>query len=213
MHSLFLLPLALLASTATAQINASTITNTAEFSAAANQIVSDFIPPSIVVAVGVAVQSAASVASITGDINSIVQSALTAATPPPFLTAIPSEYQSNVQGIESAISSLRQAVSSTSTTSMMPNATANGTLVTMTNSAGMPYTTLIAATGTGVNGTGSNSTVSGMNLGSSSMSAALSSSSASATVANTKSSAFAVPTQVPVMAAGIVGMVGLLAVL
>ncbi|KAI9850406.1 MAG: hypothetical protein M1830_007027 [Pleopsidium flavum] len=150
-----ILSAALLGSTVLAQGDPASIS--AQFSSAANQIISLYIPQSLAVPFGVAIQSAASAASVTGDINSIVESALTAETPPPFLTAIPTVYQSNLMSLESAISALRGAANTgisgaarvtTATdsagstfTSTMPAAATNGSVLTTTNSAGSTYTT------------------------------------------------------------------------
>jgi hypothetical protein len=137
-------------------------TNAAEFSSAANQLVSLYIPASVAVPLGVAVQSAASAQGITGDINSIVQSALTATSAPSFLTAIPSQYQSNIVSLESAISALRGAantgiagasrvVTSTNSagsevvTTQPPSAVVvGGVVVTTTNSAGKTITSTVS---------------------------------------------------------------------
>ncbi|MCJ1364061.1 hypothetical protein MMC16_003170 [Acarospora aff. strigata] len=129
----------------------------AQFSSAANQLISLYIPQSLAVPFGIAVQSAASAASVTGDINSIVESALTAATPPPFLTALPTQYSSNLVSLESAISALRGVAStgisgaprvttvtdtagSTYTSTMPGSAAAAATVITTTDSAGSTYT-------------------------------------------------------------------------
>ncbi|KZF26272.1 hypothetical protein L228DRAFT_8831 [Xylona heveae TC161] len=103
----------------------------AAFSSAADQLISLYIPPTVAVPIAVAIQSALSLT--TGDINSVVHSALTAATPPPFLSAIPSKYSSNVEALESAISELR-GVASTGI-SGAPR------IITTTNSAGSTIVT------------------------------------------------------------------------
>lgn len=86
-------------------------TDPAEFTSAVNVLISQYIPPSVGLPLGAAVQSAASANGETGDINAIVNSALAAPTPPPYLSAIPTEYQPNVAALQSAISSLRGVAS------------------------------------------------------------------------------------------------------
>ncbi|KAI9819929.1 MAG: hypothetical protein M1827_006499 [Pycnora praestabilis] len=149
-----------------------TSTNGAQFSSAANQLISLYLPESVLLPIGVAVQSAASAASVTGDINSIVESALLAPTPPPYLSAVPAQYQSNIAALESAINSLRliasvgsisgapyiitttdSAGSTFATTSIPPaNYTATPVILTTTASGGSTYTTTFTSSGP-VNGT------------------------------------------------------------
>lgn len=90
---------------------------TDHFSKIALEIFSLYIPQTARPGLAVAIQSAAASASITGDINSIVTSALLAETPPAFLAAVPSPYQSNIARVEAALSSIRAGISSVSISS------------------------------------------------------------------------------------------------
>lgn len=78
-----------------------------QFSAQALGLIAGFIPQSLLPGLGVAIQAAASSATISGDINSIVTSALIAPTPPPFLSALPSQYSPYISSLEAQLSSLR----------------------------------------------------------------------------------------------------------
>lgn len=87
-------------------------TDPAQFSSAVNNLIAAYIPANVALPIGAALQSAASAAGQSGDLSAIVQSALAAETPPPYLTAIPSQYQPNIQSLGSAISELRGVASS-----------------------------------------------------------------------------------------------------
>ncbi|KAI9884634.1 MAG: U4/U6-U5 snRNP complex subunit prp31 [Watsoniomyces obsoletus] len=127
-------------------------TNPAEFSSAANQLVSIYVPISIAVPLGAAVQSAASANGVSGDANAIFQEAIAASTLPAFFSAVPSQYQPNLVSLNSAINALR-GVASTGipgapviATDPAGSVITTGTLnaVTTTNPAG---TTIIGVTG------------------------------------------------------------------
>ncbi|MCJ1373232.1 hypothetical protein MMC20_004460 [Loxospora ochrophaea] len=205
-------------------------TDAADFSSAASQLISQYIPQSILPNIGIAIQSAASAASITGDINSIVQSVFTAKTPPAFVTALPSSYQSDILKVESAISSLRgttPTILPTNVTDLAPTATVNGsaslpnvTLITvnMTDSAGSTFASTITALVRG--GTAvplvvaANSTTSAAtNLASSLSGATTGTGTPSGPASSTSASGIAVPTHVPVAGVGLIGFIGLLVAL
>ncbi|KAL8728811.1 MAG: hypothetical protein Q9181_005215 [Wetmoreana brouardii] len=78
------------------QLNGSTLTSAPALSSAAAQLVAQYLPTSLIPGFAIAIQSAAQSASVTGDINSLVSSVLTATAPPDFLTAVPlpSQYSS-----------------------------------------------------------------------------------------------------------------------
>ncbi|KAJ9647957.1 hypothetical protein H2201_001324 [Coniosporium apollinis] len=103
----------------------------AAFSSAAGQLISLYIPPSV----ASAIYSAASAASVTGDPNSIIQSALTATASPTWLTAVPTEYQPNLNSLDSEISALRGAAATG-----IPGA---DRVTTITDSAGSAVTSII----------------------------------------------------------------------
>ncbi|KAI9716434.1 MAG: hypothetical protein M1812_005329 [Candelaria pacifica] len=148
MYSIYLAA-ALLSSTISAQgeiypRQSAVATDPAQFSSAANQLISLYLPPSVGVPIAVAIQSAASAAGVTGDINSIVNSALMATKAPPFLTAVPTQYATNVAALQGAISSLRGVASASSISGA-------ARVITSTNSAGRAIVTTIpgAANATG----------------------------------------------------------------
>ncbi|KAA6410804.1 MAG: hypothetical protein FRX48_05114 [Lasallia pustulata] len=182
MKTLFLLPLALLTSSALATPNlnarqastgpsntSNTTTSTpttpiptplspSQFSAQALPLIANFIPQSLLPGLGVAIQAAASSATITGDINSIVTSALIAPTPPPFLTALPSQYSPYISTLEAQLSSLRaigqgQVPGQAHTTTQTVNGTVAVTTIpgvlTQTRSNGSVVTTTLPLSGPG----------------------------------------------------------------
>ncbi|KAI4164053.1 MAG: hypothetical protein LQ342_002288 [Letrouitia transgressa] len=107
--------------------NATTLTSAPAFSSAAALILSQNFPASVLPGFAVAIESAASAASITGNINSLVTSVITATAPPDFITALPSEYQSRLRNAESQLNSIRSAASSRSTSTTRLTALGNGT--------------------------------------------------------------------------------------
>ncbi|MCJ1429145.1 hypothetical protein MMC29_007058 [Sticta canariensis] len=205
------------------QVNAAP-NGTSQFYLIAMEIFSLYIPQSIRPGLGVAIQSAAASATITGNINSLVTSALLAETPPGFLTAVPSQYQTNIARVEAAVSSIRAGLSRISVSSAKQDTSVsikalNGSiqsvnssiLVSTTDSRGSSIVTLLSATV--VNGTKLAVTPT----------AETSSAGNNQTVPNSKETpsisssvnvAFAVaPTQVSLAAAGIIGFVGVIAAL
>ncbi|KAL8863099.1 MAG: hypothetical protein Q9178_000473 [Gyalolechia marmorata] len=182
-------------------------------SSAAQQLIAANIPPSILPAFAIAIQSAAASASITGNINSLVSSVLTAATPAPFLEDIPSSYQSRLGSLESQLSRIREEASQATvkpTLSALNNGTGNATVVSTITSMGSTLTSSYAATI--VNGSTSviasvNETMGGMT---SMASATEEGSSAGAAAEPTSAEGLAVATRVPlaVAAMGIMGLIG-----
>ncbi|KAI9844392.1 MAG: hypothetical protein M1837_005593 [Sclerophora amabilis] len=83
-------------------------TDEAGFNSAVSQLLSLYIPPAVSASLVNVISSAA---SATGDLNEAVQSAFAAPTAPAYLSQIPSEYQSNVASLQSAISELRGVAS------------------------------------------------------------------------------------------------------
>ncbi|KAL9009223.1 MAG: hypothetical protein Q9173_005725 [Seirophora scorigena] len=110
MRFLHLLPFTLLAHATPGVLRRqenSTLTSSPAVSSAAAQLVEQYFPSSVLPGLAIAIQSAAQSSSVTGNINSIVSSVLTAATPPPFLTDVPSQYQSGLSAIQQTLSSIR----------------------------------------------------------------------------------------------------------
>ncbi|KAF2804818.1 uncharacterized protein BDZ99DRAFT_480839 [Mytilinidion resinicola] len=197
----------------------------AEFSSAAAQLISLYLPASVQSAIA----SAASAASVTGDPASVVEAAFTASATPAWFAALPTQYASNVDALESAISQLRgQASTGVPGAPRVVVTTVKGgeTITTITGGAtsassatGAVKSAESAASSALSSGLSSASSVASSALSSASLvaasaSASLSSvlSSLSASVAaassTSTSSGFAVPTRVPVTAVGVFGMLG-----
>ncbi|KAL8826473.1 MAG: hypothetical protein Q9170_007389 [Blastenia crenularia] len=228
MRLFHLLPLALL-SHATLDLlprqvpplNGSTLTSVPAYASAAALLAAQNIPASLLPSLAIAIQSAAASASVTGDINSLVSSALTAATPPPFFTALPSQYQSRLSVIEKSLSLIRSEASvatakPTSTFRAINNGT-NATVVSTITSMGSTFTTSFAATV--VNGSTSviagNGTMGGMGAMTSSVGETGSSAGGAPSATSSSSSGMAVATRLPLAAAaaGVMGLVGMVVAL
>lgn len=200
------------------QIDPSSINGTASLSQLALEIFSLFIPQTLRPGLAVAIQSAAASAQVTGDINSIVTSALFAETPPAFLTAVPSQYQPNIARVEAALSSIRSGINRVSVSSVdyknsVSIKSLNGSLQTVnssilistTDSRGSGIVTLLPATV--VNGTKIEVTPT---IRSTSTENTVS---ATPPASSSTNGGFAIASQVPFAAAGIIGVVGLIAAL
>lgn len=200
------------------QIDPGSINGTASLSQLAIEIFSLFIPQTLRPGLAVAIQSAAASAQVTGDINSIVTSALFAETPPAFLTAVPSQYQPNIARVEAALSSIRSGINRVSVSSVdyknsVSIKSLNGSLQTVnssilistTDSRGSGIVTLLPATvvnGTKVEVTPTIRSTSTENTVS-----------ATPPASSSTNGGYAIPSQVPFAAAGIIGVVGLIAAL
>ncbi|XTI88491.1 hypothetical protein V2W45_1468846 [Cenococcum geophilum] len=203
-------------------------TNAQEFSSAASQLISLYVPASVQSAIA----SAASQASVTGDPQAIVNSALIATVTPSWFTAIPTEYQPNINSLESAISDLRGAAATgIAGAPRVATATdsAGSTYVTtipgsmsITGSVTAPLSSVISSVESSASATASSALASASSASSSaesSASAAVSSAAssvsaaASRTVSSSKSSGYAAPTQVPMAAAGFLGFLGMVLVI
>ncbi|KAI4198173.1 MAG: hypothetical protein LQ350_005460 [Teloschistes chrysophthalmus] len=201
------------------KLNGSTLTSGPAFSSAAVQIAAQNIPSSLIPGFAIAIQSAAQSASVTGDINSLVSSILTATIAPDFLTAVPlpPQYSSRLAAIENQLSVIK---SQASEATVRPTTTGNVTqLTTITSSGSRVITTSLAAT---VNGT--------MTSAFGYMNGSLTSTMASSTMSggragemtgggasptSSSSGGLAAATKVPLAfaAAGMMGLVGVAAVL
>ncbi|KAI4170479.1 MAG: hypothetical protein LQ343_004982 [Gyalolechia ehrenbergii] len=228
MHLLYLLPFALLTHATpdlfprqNPPLNGSTLTSAPALSSAAAQLISQYFPSSLLPGLAIAIESAASSASITGNINSIVSSALTASTPPPFLTALPTQYQSRLSVIESSLSMIRSEASAATvipTSTLMNNGTGNATVVSTITSMGSTLTTSLVATvvngSTSVVVSGNGTMVGTGGMTSSAEPTGAEGSSAGGAPAPT-SSGLAAATRVPLAAAaaGVMGLVGMVVVL
>lgn len=92
------------------------------FSGNAAQLISLYIPTSIQ---SLLYSYYTSIESTTGDPASVIENAFTTLTPPAWLDAVPTEYQSNIQALESAINSLRVAATGGVGASVTPTAPAS----------------------------------------------------------------------------------------
>jgi hypothetical protein len=176
-----------------------------KFSSAVSQLVALYIPTSVYPAIA----SAASAASITGtDVASILNSALTATSTPAWLSAIPTQYSSNIASLEVKVSELRN-VASVGSISGAPQ------VITSTDGNGGTFVT----TSTPSNA-GSASTAAASSTSSSEESTTILTGTRSATTpavggASTSSSkALAAATQAPAVAVmGVLGLLGAVAAL
>jgi hypothetical protein len=116
-------------------------TNAAQFTSAADQLISEYIPSTALSVLEAAVSSAASAASVTGDPKSLVYDGLLAISMPGwFSSAIPSAWATQIAALESNINALRA-----------PSSVGGGgpivIAITTTNSAGSTITTSVTSTG------------------------------------------------------------------
>lgn len=108
-------------------------TDAAQFTSAADQLISQYIPSTALPALESAVSSAASAASVAGDPLSLIYDGLLAMSMPGwFSSAIPSDMSTQIAALESNINALR-------TTSTGGGATV--VVITTTNSAGSTFMT------------------------------------------------------------------------
>jgi hypothetical protein len=138
----FILTIALLSTTALAVPEEKRqATDAAQFTSAANELISKYIPSAALPALESSVSSAASVAKITGDPQSLIYDALLASSIPGwFASAVPAGYSSQIAALEGDISALR-GPASTSAGGLVPVVVP----ITTTNSAGSTYTTSITS--------------------------------------------------------------------
>ncbi|KAL8667396.1 MAG: hypothetical protein Q9202_000612 [Teloschistes flavicans] len=201
------------------KLNGSTLTSGPAFSSAAVQVAAQNIPTSLIPGFAIAIQSAAASASVTGDINSLVSSILTATVAPDFLTAVPlpPQYSSRLAAIENQLSVIK---SQASEATVRPTTTGNVTELTTLTSSGSTVTTSLAATVNGTvtsafgyrNGTLTSTTASSTTSGGETTGAG---GKGGASPTSSSSGGLAAATKVPLAfaAAGMMGLVGVAAVL
>ncbi|KAE9376822.1 hypothetical protein N431DRAFT_436063 [Stipitochalara longipes BDJ] len=113
-------------------------TDAAQFTAAAEQLISEYIPSTALPALESAVSSAASAASVTGDPLSLIYDGLLAQSLPGwFSSAIPSGIATQIAALESNINALRAPSTAGSVTVV---------IITTTNSKGSTVTTSSTST-------------------------------------------------------------------
>jgi hypothetical protein len=153
---------ALLSSTAFAFPEKRQATDAAQFTSAANQLISAYIPSTALPALESAVSAAASSAKITGDAASLIHDALLATSLPGwFVSAVPVGYSTQIAALESNINILRGTAAAATGPSVPVIIT-----VTTTDSSGNTVTTSVTttaaqATGTESAGTDTTATTSG----------------------------------------------------
>ena len=112
-------------------------TDPAQFTSAASQLISKYIPSAALPELESSVSSAASVARVTGEAKSLIYDALLASSIPGwFVSGVPAGFSSQIAALEGDISALR-GPASTPGGGLVPVVIA----VTTTNSAGSTYTT------------------------------------------------------------------------
>jgi hypothetical protein len=128
-------------------------TDAAQFTAAADQLISEYIPSTALPALEAAVSSAASAASVAGDPLSLIYDGLLAVSMPGwFSSAIPSGMATQIAALESNINALRATSSAGSVTVVIITTTdAKGS--TITTSSTSTLSTLTVTTTSGVTAT------------------------------------------------------------
>ncbi|KAF8858112.1 hypothetical protein BDZ45DRAFT_407025 [Acephala macrosclerotiorum] len=124
-------------------------TGAAQFTSAADQLISEYIPSTALPALKSAISSAASAASVTGEPLSLIYDALLAVSAPGWFSSAVSPWSTQIAALESNINALR-ATSSTSPGGPIISA---GSVVTTTNSAGSTITSTLSPSSTGPTGT------------------------------------------------------------
>jgi hypothetical protein len=108
-------------------------TDAAQFTAAADQLISQYIPASAITALESAVSSAASAASVSGNALALIYDELLATSMDGwFSSAIPSAMSTQIAALESGINALRAKPTAGGVTVVV---------ITTTNSAGSTFTT------------------------------------------------------------------------
>jgi hypothetical protein len=113
-------------------------TDAAQFTSAASELVSKYIPSAALPELESSISSAASAASVTGDAQSLIYDALLGSSIPGwFASAVPAAYTSQIAALEGDISALRGPASTSGGGGPVPVVVP----ITTTNSAGSTYTT------------------------------------------------------------------------
>lgn len=134
-----ILSLALLSISALAVPNKRQISDAGQFTSAADQLISSYIPTTVLPVLESAVSSAASAASVSGVAADLLFSALAASSIPGwFQSAIPAAYSTQIGALEGDISALKATpIAVTTSTATVPVVT----VITTTDSAGSTITT------------------------------------------------------------------------
>jgi hypothetical protein len=127
-------------------------TDAAQFTSAADQLISQYIPSTALPVLESAVSSAAKAASVTGDPLSLIYDGLLAASIPGwFSSAIPSAWSTQIAALESNINALR--AKSTPTVIVITTTNSVGSTITTSSTSTIPSTTVTSTTTSGVNAT------------------------------------------------------------
>ncbi|KAE9993577.1 hypothetical protein EG327_004336 [Venturia inaequalis] len=177
-------------------------------SSAVSQLISLYIPTSVYPALS----SAAAAHTLTGDVASLLASALTATAIPAWISAVPTQYSANIASLESRVSELRGAVSvgSIEGAPRVVTTTGDGGVVAVTTVPGA------SASGTGTAGGASMTMLTGTNTRSAMATGTGGSGSGSTQAAastSRSSSGFAMATEVPAAIMGVAGLLGLVVAL
>jgi hypothetical protein len=114
-------------------------TDAAQFTSAADELISEYLPSTALTALESVFSSAASAASVTGDGKSLIYEALLASSVPGwFASAVPSAWSTQIAALESNINALRPSASSGATPVVIA--------VTTTDSKGSTFTTSVTST-------------------------------------------------------------------
>jgi len=142
-------------------------TNAAQFTSAADQLISQYIPSTALPALESAVSVAASAASVAGSPLSLIYDGLLAISMPGwFSSAIPSDMSTQIFALESKISALR-ATSTAGGITVIVITTTNlaGSTITTSTTSTVPSTTVTSTTTSGVTATTTATTTTGSGSG------------------------------------------------
>lgn len=129
-------------------------TDLAQFTSAAEQLISQYIPSSVLPVLESKVSSAASVDNLTGEAKSLIYDALLAISVPAWFTsAVPSEYRSQIDALEEGISSLRVPTAGGIEVIVVTTTNSAGSIITTSETSTKGTATVTATTTSGVSST------------------------------------------------------------
>jgi len=146
---------ALLASTGLAAVpEKRQATNAAQFTSAADELISKYIPSTALPALESAVASAASAASVAGEPLSLIYDGLLAMSMPGwFSSAIPAGASTQIEALASKINDLRPATAGGVTVIAVTTTDSTGSTVTSSSTSTFPSSTVVVTTTSGVTAT------------------------------------------------------------
>lgn len=124
-------------------------TNAAQFTAAADQLISEYIPSTApLLSLESAISSAASAASVTGDALSLIYDGLLATSMPGwFSSAIPSGMATQIAALESNINALRVPTSGSVTVVIITTTDSAGSTITTSSTSTLATLTITTTSG------------------------------------------------------------------